>query len=126
MNAPKSMGKSLPDMEAEISNVAEEDAPKLAPQNGAPDIQRIRSSIAQLSSNSIDVLKELTCELQEVQRYLDSQVQRVQGELNHALAGIRIIIETIGPWKSNPVSLATPTARPETSSLQGSSIRRHV
>ena len=125
MNAPKFMGKSLPDMEAEISNVAEECAPKLAPQ-GAPDIQRIRSSIAQLSSNSIDLLKELTCELQEVQRFLDSEVQRVQGELNNALAGIRIIIETIGPWKSNPVSLATPTARPETSSLQGSSIRRHV
>ena len=68
MNAPKVMGKSLPDN---------------APQN-APDIQRIRSSIAQLSSNSIDVLKELTCELQEVQRFLDSEVQRVQGELNNA------------------------------------------
>jgi hypothetical protein len=111
MNAPKSMGKSLPDMEAEISNVAEEDAPKLAPQNGAPDIQRIRSAVAELSSNSIDVLKALTSELQEVQRFLDSEVQRVQGEIDNALAGIKIIIDTITPWKSSPISLATPIPR---------------
>ena len=110
MNAPKSMGKSLPDMEAEISNVAEEDAPKLAPQN-VPDIQRIRSSVAELSSNSIDVLKALTSELQEVQRFLDSEVQRVQGEIDNALAGIKIIIDTITPWKSSPISLATPIPR---------------
>jgi hypothetical protein len=73
--------------------------------------QRIRATVGQLSSNSIDVLKELTCELQEVQRFLDSEVQRVQGDINNALAGIKIIIDTIGPWKSSPVSLATPTPR---------------
>jgi hypothetical protein len=71
---------------------------------------RLRSSIARLSSNSIDGLEGLTSELQELQRFLNSEVQRVQGEIESALAGIKIIIETIAPWKSSPVSLAPPTS----------------
>ena len=74
------------------------------------DAERIRSSIARLTSNSIDELQGLTSELQELQRFLNSEVQRVQGEIESALAGIKIIIDTISPWKSNPVSLATPTS----------------
>jgi hypothetical protein len=50
-------------------------------------------------------------ELQELQRFLNSEVQsRAQGEIESALAGIKIIIETIAPWKSSPVSLAPPTS----------------
>jgi hypothetical protein len=33
----------------------------------------------------------------------------VQGEIESALAGIKIIVETIAPWKSTPVSQTPPT-----------------
>jgi hypothetical protein len=114
MNAPKSSPaaeKSLPvasDVAGEISKLVEETIPKRAPQIEI-DVERIRSSIGRLTSNSIDGLQGLTSELQELQRFLNSEVQRVQDEIESALAGIKIIIETIAPWKSNPVSLATPT-----------------
>src|SRR2546427_6817301 len=116
MNAPTSSAtpeKSLPvhsDVAAEIRKLAEENIPKRPPQI-EPDVERIRSSIARLTSNSVDGLEGLTSELQELQKFLNSEVQRVQGEIESALAGIKIIVETIAPWKSTstPVSLATPT-----------------
>jgi hypothetical protein len=110
MNAPTSSAaaeKSLPvdsDVGAEISKLVEERIPI------ETEVERIRSSIARLSSNSVDGLEGLTSELQELQRFLNSEVQRVQGEIESALAGIKIIIETIAPWKSSPVSLAPPTS----------------
>jgi hypothetical protein len=114
MNAPTSSAAaegSLPvesDMETEISRLV----PKLTPQSQA-DAERIRSSVARLTSTSIDGLEGLTSELQELQTFLNSEVQRVQGEIASVLAGVKIIIETIAPWKSTPASLATPTtARP--------------
>jgi hypothetical protein len=118
MNAPTSSTvaeKSLPvesDVEAEISKLVEQTIPKRPPQIET-DVERIRSSVARLTSNSIDGLEQLTSELQELQEFLKSEVERVQGEIESALAGIKIIIETIAPWKSIPVSLAPPTsARP--------------
>ena len=115
MNAPTSSAaaeKSFPvdsDVGAEISKLVEEHIPKRPPQIET-EVERIRSSIARLSSTSIDGLEGLTSELQELQRFLNSEVQRVQGEIESALAGIKIIIETIAPWKSSPVSLARPTS----------------
>jgi hypothetical protein len=115
MNAPTSSAaaeQSLPvdsDVGAEISKLVEEHIPKRPPQIET-EVERIRSSIARLSSNSIDGLEGLTSELQELQRFLNSEVERVQGEIESALAGIKIIIETIAPWKSSPVSLAPPTS----------------
>src|SRR5260370_23860820 len=115
MNAPissTSTDKSLPvdsEVEAEISKSVEQNIPK-RPSQIEPDVERIRSSIARLTSNSIDGLEGLTSELQELQKFLNSEVQRVQGEIESALAGIKIIVETIGPWKSSPVSLAPPTS----------------
>jgi len=112
MNAPTSSAaaeKSLPvesDVEAEISQLVEEHIP---PQIET-EVERIRSSLARLASNSIDGLQGLTSELQELQRFLNAEVQRVQGEIENALAGIKIIIETIAPWKSSPVSAAPPTS----------------
>jgi hypothetical protein len=48
-----------------------------------------------------------------LQDFLKSEVERVQGDIESALAGIKIIIETIAPWKSTQVSPASPTsARP--------------
>jgi hypothetical protein len=116
MNAPTSSTapeKSLsvhPDVEAEIRKLAEETIPK-RPAQLESEVERIRSSITRLTSSSIDGLQELTSELQELQRFLNSEVQRVQAEIDGALAGISIIIDTIAPWKSNPASSA-PTTGP--------------
>jgi hypothetical protein len=115
MNAPTSSAVAenvLPvesDVKAEISKLVEQQIPKRPPQFET-DAERIRSSVARLTSNSIDGLEGLTSELQELQEFLKSEVERVQGEIESALAGIKIIMETIAPWKSIPVSLAPPTS----------------
>jgi hypothetical protein len=115
MNAPISSAtaeKSLPvesEVEAEISKLVAQKNPRRATQIEI-DAERIRSSVARLTSNSIDGLEGLTSELQGLQEFLKSEVERVQSEIESALAGIKIIIETIAPWKSTPVSLATPTS----------------
>jgi hypothetical protein len=112
MNAPTSSAaaeKSLPvdlDVEAEISALVEQNVPKRSPQIET-EVERIRSSLERLTSNSIDGLQGLTSELQELQRFLNAEVQRVQGEIESALAGIKIIIDTIAPWKGAPVSPST-------------------
>ena len=113
MNAPTSSpaaGKSVPldpDVGAEISKLVEQSIPQLPPHQLRADAERIRSSVARLTANSIDGLEGLTSELQELQKFLRSEVERVQGDIESALAGINIIIETIAPWKSNPVSPPT-------------------
>lgn len=63
------------------------------------DAERIRSSIARLTSNSIGELEGLTCELQKLDEFLKSETGRVQREIENVLAGIQIIIEAIAPWK---------------------------
>ena len=62
--------------------------------------ERIRSSIARLTSNSIDDLEKLTSELEQLQEFLKSETRRVQQEIGSVLSGIGIIIETIAPWKT--------------------------
>jgi hypothetical protein len=115
MNTPTSLAaaeKSLPvdlDVEAEISALVEQNIPKHPPQIET-EVERIRSSLERLTSNSIDGLQGLTSELQELQRFLNAEVQRVQREIESALAGIKIIVETIAPWKSSSVSAAPPTS----------------
>jgi hypothetical protein len=97
------------DVEKAISNLIEQGIPKHAPLIGN-NAERIRSSIARSTSVSIDGLQELTSELQELQTFLNSEVSRVQAEIESALSGIKIIIETIAPWKSSPpISPAPPT-----------------
>jgi hypothetical protein len=115
MNAPTSSAateKAPPvdlDVEAEISKLAEESIPKRSPPIES-EVERIRSSITRLTSSSIDGLEGLTSELQDLQRFLNSEVQRVQAEIESALAGIKIIVETIAPWKSGPALLSPPTS----------------
>ncbi len=96
------------DVEAEISRLVEQGVPKHSPKIGS-DIERFRSSLERLTSSSIDGLEGLTSELQELQKCLKSEVDRVQGEIESALAGIKIIVETIAPWMNNrPVSSLVP------------------
>jgi hypothetical protein len=71
------------------------------------DAERIRSSVARLSSSSSAELEGLASELQKLDEFLKSETGRVQREIESALAGIRIIIEAIAPWK-RPASRAVP------------------
>jgi hypothetical protein len=64
------------------------------------DAERIRSSIARLTSNSTHELEKLIAELERLQEFLKSETGRVQREIEGALHGIGIIIEAIAPWKS--------------------------
>ena len=65
--------------------------------------ERIRTSLARLSSTSIDNLEALTAELKRMQDFVKSEVDAVQRQIEGALAGINIIVETIAPWKNtNP------------------------
>ena len=74
------------------------------------NIEGIRSSIARLSSRSVDGLERLQSELQELQKLLKLEVERVQSEIDSALAGIEVITEVIAPWKSNSLVSQTPSA----------------
>jgi hypothetical protein len=68
------------------------------------DAERIRCSVAQLASNSIDDLEKLTSELEHLQEFLKSEIERVQNQIGDVLAGIEIIMETIAPWKTTAVA----------------------
>jgi len=106
MNAPTS-ATAADKSETEISNFIEQESPKRATHIEA-DAERIRSSVAKLTANSVDELEGLTSELQALQDFLKSEVERVQGEIQSALDGIKIIIETIAPWKNIADSLVPP------------------
>jgi len=91
--------------EAETSKSVDQKIPKRLSQIEV-DAQRIRSSVERLTTSSIDGLEGLSSELKELQEFLKSEVGRVQGEIESAMAGIKIIIETIAPWKSASASSA--------------------
>ena len=59
----------------------------------------IKSSVARLTSNSVDELQALVSELQKMQEFLKAEVDRVQIQIDGALAGISIIVDTIRPWQ---------------------------
>ena len=80
--------------------------------------ERIRSSVARLTSNSINELKGVTSELQQLQEFLSSEAERVQREIESALAGTKIIVETISPWKSTR-ALPTPHRKESVNGARG-------
>jgi hypothetical protein len=71
--------------------------------------ERFNSSVARLTTNSIDELHKLAFELQKMQEFLKSEVENVQRQIDSALAGINIIVETISPWKSIAGSQTLPS-----------------
>ena len=76
--------------------------------SGPPEISL---AVARLTSNSIDELLKLVSELQKMQEFLKSEVDNVQRQIESAVAGINIIVETIGPWKSIAGSSGTRNVR---------------
>ena len=73
------------------------------------DAERIRSSIARLTSNSTNELEKLISELEELREFLKSETGRVQGDIASVLDGIKIIVEAITPWKAAAVAGAQNT-----------------
>jgi hypothetical protein len=71
--------------------------------------ERFNSSVARLTTNSIDELHKLASELQKMQEFLKSELDSVQRQIDSAVAGINIIVETIGPWKSMAGSQTLPS-----------------
>ena len=112
MNAPTSSSagaeKLLSSVEAEISRLVEQKT-RNPPAQIEADPESIKAAIARLTSNSIDGLEGLMSELQQLQAFLKGEVERVRGEIESALAGVNIIIETIAPWKTISAPLAAPT-----------------
>src|SRR5213080_3082834 len=70
--------------------------------------ERFNSSVARLTTNSIDELHKLVSELQKMQEFLKSEVDSVQRQIDSAVGGINIIVETIGPWRSIASSQTIP------------------
>ena len=95
MDTPTS---AAPDEKTPLATILNEKS-KLS---GPPEfsVERFNSSVARLASNSIAELQGLVSELQKMQEFLKSEVDNVQCQIDSALAGLNIIVETIGPWKS--------------------------
>jgi len=89
--------------------------PQIEPDTPRPqfenDIERIMSAVTRLTSSSIESLESLTSELFNIQKCLKSEVARVEGEVDNALANIKIIMETIAPLRSISSEMAAATGR---------------
>jgi len=97
---------AAPDEQAPPAQLSKEKSKPSGPQEISAE--RL-SSVARLTSNSMDELQGLVSELQKMQEFLKSEVDNVQRQIDSALAGIDIIVETIGPWKSLAGSQTLPT-----------------
>ena len=108
MNSPSSeditekslAAKSAADSEAGDSEEESTKSTQTARSKVGIDAERIRSSIAHLTSNSTDELEKLIAELELLQEFLKAETGRVQREISSVLDGIGIIIEAIAPWKT--------------------------
>ena len=85
--------------------------------------EHFNSSVARLTSNSIGELQGLVSELQKMQEFLTSEVASVQRQIDSALGGINIIVETIGPWKSIASSQTLP---PGTRNVRTGGLAAHI
>jgi hypothetical protein len=113
VTAPSTEQKPLlPDStELELSNLLKHE-PARSDSPIEKNAERIRTSLARLSSTSIEDLEALTAELKRMQDFVQSEVDGVQRQIQGALAGINIIIETIAPWKNTSPPAAVTNPRP--------------
>ena len=101
-------GKTPPLEEALATQLSKEKSDPSGPLEISSE-RLFNSSVARLTSNSIDELHKLVSELQKMQEFLKSEVDSVQRQIDSAVAGINIIVETIGPWKSIAGSQTLPS-----------------
>ena len=99
-------GEKTPPLDLALEQLKEKSKP-----SGQLEISadQFNSSVARLTSNSIGELQGLVSELQKMQEFLTSEVDSVQRQIDSALGGINIIVETIGPWKSIASSQTLPS-----------------
>jgi hypothetical protein len=99
--------KSLPlksDVHPEVRDSAERESSKPAHTTVGIDAERLRSSIAKLTSNSTNELEKLVTELEALQEFLKCETSRVQRDIESVLDGIKIIMEAITPWKTASIA----------------------
>ena len=77
------------ELEPEVCDLVKQENARL-PSQVQVNAERIRSSVARLTSNSMNELEGLTSELQQLQEFLRSEAERVEREVESALAGIKI------------------------------------
>lgn len=112
------------DLNTEVGKLPEQEKPLAQIENNAKrkieiDADRIRSSIARLTSNSIGELEGLASELQKLDAFLKSETERVRNEIENVMAGIKIIVDAIAPWK-RPATAPAGAARPAPISARSS------
>lgn len=74
------------------------------------DTERTASSLARLTSASIDKLEALMAEIQEMREFLKAEDERIRREIVNytqlnqsvALAAAKIQTAVVGPWRSTP------------------------
>jgi hypothetical protein len=105
------MDLSLPETTEPTPSAPSHDVAEAAPQKAFADLEqkarpkiemdaeRIRTSIARLTSNSIGELEGLATELQKLDEFIKFETDRIQHDIDSLLSGIKIIVETISPWK---------------------------
>ena len=110
MDSPTSTApdEKTPSLDLAMATLLSKEKPKPSGPLGI-SVERLSSSLARSASNSVDELQGLVSELQKMQEFLKSEVDNVQCQIDSALAGINIIVETIGPWKSIASSQTLPS-----------------
>ena len=101
----------------EIGKLSAQEQPSAQIENNAKQkieigADRIRSSIARLTANSIGELEGLASELQKLDGFLRSETERVQREIESVMAGIKVIIDAIAPWKRPEAPAGTARSAP--------------
>ena len=124
MNATKSVAaleKALPSSAPPESFAASEnDRAASQPAKGrvqaAGEGEMIPLALARLTTRSLEELESMVTELQEVRDFVKSEGDRMQREIRKytqlnesALAAIKVITETIGPWKNTTMDTDTPS-----------------
>ena len=124
MDSPTSTvpDEKTPPLELAMATLLSKEKPKPSGPLGI-SVERLSSSLARSASNSVDELQGLVSELQKMQEFLTSEVDSVQRQIDSALGGINIIVETIAPWKSIASSQTLP---PGTRNVRAGGLAAHI
>ena len=124
MDSPTSTApdEKTPSLDLAMATLLSKEKPKPSGPLGI-SVERLSSSLARSASNSVDELQGLVSELQKMQEFLTSEVASVQRQIDSALGGINIIVETIAPWKSIASSQTLP---PGTRNVRAGGLAAHI